>query len=419
MEPEIKIKALMKKYMNGSITPRERWVLMQLWDLYDTAELVQLMEEAGAGLPLQPMELFSQASAEAMAHAIVKQCRAEAAAKAAKRRSLRLKWLKGIAACVLLAAVAVWALQLIRDRQYKAACNITGTNGDVPTSGFYAELKAGNENWRLDSNQTGLLRRYRGMELHNSAGRVTYRHNGIDTGAGTLLGVQEIYTAAQQQYRVQLPGGVQLRLNAQTRIRLESESNGNRVLTVTLLQGELFVQHSGSIPFLLYTTNSAFQTGNSDFDVRILPNATRVVVTRGNLWVRDMRTGNSEQLAVNDAAAVLTLRWGNLLKDTLITHRGVNTAPLVTWKQRSREYNKVPLRQFVYDMGQWYGIRFDKTECLPEKNISVRLCYKAPPEEFIAALEQNGIKVYRTLKGGYAFCDPGPFIKNGRISLRQ
>ncbi|HTG57337.1 MAG TPA: hypothetical protein VL943_13760, partial [Niabella sp.] len=59
-----------------------------------------------------------------------------------------------------------------------------------------------------------------------------------------------------------------------------------------------------------------------------------------------------------------------------------------------------------------------KTECLPNKNIDAKICYKAPLAEFLSILERNDIKVYHTPQGSYAFCEPEPLKLKAETRLR-
>lgn len=117
MVPEIKIKALMKKFMKGNITAPEQAMLGQLWDLYDVDELAQLMDEAGAGLTLSRPGPFSQAEVAAIVHHIVEQCKTKAVAEDRKQRTWQLRRLKGIVTYIVLLA-ALGMPQFIKDSQY-------------------------------------------------------------------------------------------------------------------------------------------------------------------------------------------------------------------------------------------------------------------------------------------------------------
>ena len=419
MNPDVKLKELVDKWREGRITPEEEAELMLLCDLYSDDELYELSIPDAADLDSFAPELakLPYSEAQAMAAGVIKQYNKGRATRMMRLAGNRKKWLGVAASLILIAVSGVILLEYLKEKRYNAYCGIINENTEIPTDNFSATLQTGGQSFKLSAKDTGVLKRYRNMQLYNQPGKITYRPIANAGRNDRSQDTQEISTGAQQQYLVQLPDLVLLRMNAQTKIQLHSDTIRGTI-RVKLLQGTIYVKvHGQEKEFNIETVLNSTKTKNSDFVLHHSGNSVQIAVVRGAV-----QTQYSSQKGINlvakDISALYKVKSVFSTKDTVMIQHNIDINPLLAWTKISREYEHVPFRYFIEEIGIWYGLRFEKTECLPNKNIDAKICYKAPLAEFLSILERNDIKVYHTPQGSYAFCEPEPLKLKAETRLR-
>ncbi len=155
------------------------------------------------------------------------------------------------------------------------------------------------------------------------------------------------------------------------------------------------------------TANGQLHTSRADFSVRARQGDTRVTLLDGGLTAM-ARLGELRRTMDRRGSRVhiSTIReLGGSITDSLVYERRGDPDAAIAWTKATRRYRNASLREFVADMGRWYGIRVKDIHCIPPSmRVTAALCYRAPLEEALAVVGRAGLRVHR-VDGVYSFCD--------------
>lgn len=221
----------------------------------------------------------------------------------------------------------------------------------------------------------------------------------------------EIRTKAMQQYTIILPNKATVLLNASSSLKLSFHRLDS--LCFVFLKGQALItmpEEAENAPRLIVETpNAQIHSSGGQFAILAMPWYNQTTLIRGELvaftWQgrqrRDMDTPGEQVLI-----STHTLFKDKPVDSMKYSCRKSNIIKATVWTKAVRYYENVPLRQFVADMCQWYGLTIKNINCVPEDTkITTAYCYQSQPQMLYAKIREKGIPVQES-NGILTFCDP-------------
>lgn len=355
-----KAEALLKKYYNGTASPKERRIV-ERW--YHQQILERKLEEKDAGFMLSKDALWKEIS------------RKSGLDTPQGRPRKNLMWRRaGLAAAVagVLLACGLWIFdsgKLHSPSAMKSASSRSVPLNDVPPGGNRATLiLEDGRKVELEETASGIIM---------SKGAVTYADGEPVLSTGNTRGdiphapaYAILQTPKGGTYQVTLPDGTRVWLNADSRIRypLHFPEEGPRVVE---LKGEAFfdvrsLQASGKnqkkIPFLVQTPRQRIEVLGTRFNVSAYPDEQtgRTTLTEGRVRVSLPGSGREALLHPGQQAIA-----GNAGLQVL----HVNTEVVTAWTSGIFIFDNTPLKEVMRQIMRWYDVEADLQD-LPQRQIT-------------------------------------------------
>lgn len=241
------------------------------------------------------------------------------------------------------------------------------------------------------------------LELTAAPGRVS-----VDSVKSATV---EVRTKAKQQYTVILPNTASILLNAGTTLKVSYDPLDS--LYYVFLAGEALVkipeQAKSMQRLIVETPNAQIQSAGGKFAILAMSWYNQTTLLQGELVAFTRKGEQSKRM--NKPGEQVLISTHKLVPDIFVdsikyNSRKANIEQAIVWTKAIRYYNDVPLRQFVADLCQWYGLEISNINCVPEnQRITTAFCYQVPPDSLYAQIRAKGIAVHED-HGILTFCDP-------------
>lgn len=463
------IKHLLRKQLDGSLTPDEQLFLDSVRPLFDELEWNEWMIDAALALP-EPESadpLLRQQTEKLLTDA---ESRASAGDREPKQSNFpwsvrrNTRWItRGIAACVAVFVLGllfyIYNPHFVLDEWQR--CSEVDPDAELALSPDPVRLSVGAMGERVtlgytpgDSIQKGhvvvrlLDQGHYGISLQDESDPLDSGTAGSSSPAGSASSVRSsapaeqfqrirFETGAYQQIKVSLPDGATVRLDAGSRLDYcmaypDSVGDlsqrhewiyldGQALLTVREHDDRFHAHHDAQSALLVQTIHGWLEGRPGQFVLRVTQDEIRATILSGNMLL-NAHTGPGDQVLARSGTQVRLCKLCN--KDQKTEDRWstdkLNPAKIaqsLTWTKAMRHYRKVPLREFVSDMARWYGIEFEDINCISAKaTVNVDMCYRASPSELIEFIRNTGTPVIEH-KTYYSFCTPD--MENRRYNTPQ
>lgn len=410
-QPEYVIE-LIAKNMEGVLPDTERAKLAAARLIYTEAEWQQMTVEALKILeqnnPVPPLPNWKPPIMEHLE-------------KTGQSRQLRMRWpLPRAAAIAVLAVTVAWLSYIFFEKKTKPAiiggCEQLSEERSIPDPWLACTLRLpdstiiASESFSVNSS------------IHLSAVSIRQLKHGIieinSLPAPTFTdsihkAYIEVQTKAKQQYTVILPNKATVLLNAGSSLKLSFRQLDS--LCFVHLQGQakvtMPVNQTAAQRLILETSNTQIQTTSASFAVLALPWYSQTTLVNGSLTAFSRAGAQRKDMDQPGEQVIITthkLKTELLMDSMNYTCSSSAIYNALVWTKAVRYYDKVPLRQFVADMCQWYGLRIKNMHCIPEKErITTAFCYLAPAQQLYAQIRAKGLSV-REEHGVLSFCEPAP-----------
>lgn len=389
------VKVLLQKYIEGTASPQEVARLMIAWDLYDDDELADMAAEVTGDF--KNSETPSEETA---------------GYRNETSRSVKKILLKGFryVDIILLTSVIVpgcffiWLFTKPNTKPFQFSCNGVAGNTELSTGKYNCKLILSNSsNMLIDSTYKGLITQEAGAELiQPEPGLLVYqRRAGMVEKEKSLPLYHTIVTPPGQQYKVILPDGSKLWLNAATSIRFPVTLIHNK--RIVYLSGEAFfdVVPDSAAPFYIYSGNTEINVEEGTMNVNTYTGKTIATILTGRFEVKS----GSQTVRLTAGKKAMAVVSEKQLSNQIILSAG-DTLSAVSWKKTTRLYTNASMRDFVADIGRWYNLEIVNFSCIPASaHISVAMCYNTPIEQVLTIFGESGLKFYKVGKR-ITFCDP-------------
>ncbi|GGH64188.1 ferric-dicitrate binding protein FerR (iron transport regulator) [Filimonas zeae] len=219
-------------------------------------------------------------------------------------------------------------------------------NDRLPGTNKATLILANGQEILLDSAADGALADESGVRVIKLAGgRVAYQADGQP---GTVA-FNTLVTPRGGRFRVQLPDGTEVWLNAASRLRYPvSFSGGGRVVE---LEGQAWFEVAGNArqPFTVKTGGAEVHVLGTHFDVMAYADekAIRTTLVEGSVEVTE---GNKVRRLEPRQQAVIDRGQHSIAVQT------VNVDHVLAWKEGLFVFNDVDLHTILREIGRWYDI---------------------------------------------------------------
>jgi len=359
LTPE-QIRDLSDKWLKGTLTGEE----LELFEQWYNQELPESVSwEKDAGEPELKERLFAGISGR-------------------MGENLRVGWRRMAAASVVLllgAGVVLWS-------RFSARRTITGLDRpvvaiqkDFAPGGSKATLTLDDgSNITLDSSAAKGRLAQQGMTsiINMSGGGLVYRIDGDaeegktgGAGTGSVL-YNTVSTARGGQYRVRLPDGTAVWLNAASSLRFPTGFIGKE--RVVELKGEAYFEVAANVSMPFHVK---LHTSSGEGDVEVLGTSFNVNAYDDEQM---MRTSLVEGAVRIKAGAVATLlrpgQQAQLVGAGLVHVKdNVNMDEVVAWKNNRFNFKSADIRTIMRQISRWYDVEVEYTAAAPPGDSSKKV----------------------------------------------
>ena len=352
-----RIDFLFRKYFDASSTEEERREFLELVAQGSQDEdLQQLLEEK-----LQeyaPDKQLDQLSADTLFNTIMQKSDHREPARVVKlnRRSPPYKWLVGIAVAIAMVSLNIWYWdkENYSDNPPPQQAALKDTAHPVPGSNKAMLILADGSILALDSTGDGAIAIQGNTKvLKQGKGELSY-----EAGAHTQSGEIQYNTLSTPyggQYRIKLPDGSRVWLNAASSIRYPTAFMG-KTRTVTI-KGEAYfeVQKNTAQPFVVQTEKMEVEVLGTHFNVNSYEDepVTRATLVEGSVRVKTAG-------ASKDGA---TLKPGEQAQwkqeDEKLNIRTVDVESVTAWKNGYFHFDGTPAQEVMRQVSRWYDVQIE------------------------------------------------------------
>lgn len=377
--------ALLKKHMELKASPSEIEILMLGLDLYDEEEIVQMLDK------IEPDVNFGEYQNEEWEAPFFGTLQnrinigsAQKMKSADKTDFARAAVIVGI---FILAGLAAWFC----GGRSKLITSCGGLSGEseIPTGVYSCRLTLNSGcSIFIDSTYKGPVAKQGNTEIMRLlSGELLYMKKANILNDSSQIMFNTIATSAGDQYQVILPDGSRVRLNAASSIRFPVEFSANKRMVT--LEGEAFfdIKSNKAAPFYINAGNAEIGALGTSFNVNAYSGNTITTLLSGSLEIKN----NKDSVRLKPGQEAIAGFGPATNSRPLIIVHAADTAKAVSWKKVLRVYEKVPLKAFVSDIGRWYNLELQHTECIPDRVISATLCYETPLSKILTLFQANGL----------------------------
>lgn len=340
MEPNnFPVKDLLQKFLDGVITDAESEALFA-WlkenpAAAESPELESLLEEVYHRSFEEPPALSPAAGARILDRLME--------STAAPVVPMRRRWIPYAAAAALLLTAAGTAMLVMRNK--KAAPPLAGNTIAAPAKpGNHAMLTlASGQQIRLDS-AYGDIVKSGDLQVNNNKGELDYKGNANTAELHTLT------TPKGGQYRLTLPDGTNVWLNAASSITFPTAFNGKyRQVKMT---GEVYfdIKQQASQPFMVNIDGKAsVEVLGTEFNVNAYPDEPGIRTT--------LLQGSVRMLHHNATAVLKPGQQAVVSNDQLNVTTSADTEMVVAWKEGLFRFEHTPLDAVLRQLARWYDVQ--------------------------------------------------------------
>lgn len=375
-----RLRDLFDRYYKGNATPEEERELMTAIRSGTQDEGFEKLLREYWQNPEEDAHLFDEQKSRRILSSVL----ASAPAQSAEPRGrVRAIWIRYAAAAAVVVGVGLWMQWKDRaaERQGNAAVNAVAA--DVPPGGNKALLTlADGAAIELDKMRSGLVARQGDTEISKTPdGTLVYNIRAQAKGGSS--GFNKVSTPRGGQYKVLLPDGSKVWLNASSSIRFPSVFPASgRPVEIT---GEAYfeVVKDKDRPFVVRFNGSAVQVLGTSFNIMAYPeeNASRTTLVEGAVSIRN--EGQQARLVPGQEAAVLP---GGQIRTAF---KPVEEA--VAWKNGMFYFKKASIEDVMRQLSRWYDVEIVFRDEVPVKRFTGQVSRDANLSEIVGMLRFSGV----------------------------
>lgn len=335
-----RLELLFEKYLQKSCTSQEKAELFDLISMSEHDEAVKALIDDAIRLSEEEVLLSAQKSDEILSLIISAGKPVPVVVKMQRRRIIR--WV----AAATIVLVAGSALLFRNNNNQKNTIAFHQPSMKIPPGHDGAILTlADGSTVQLDSLGNGLIAMQQGRQVIMNNGEITYKgqanHNSV--------ALNRIHTPRGRQFRLELPDGSKVWLNAASSITYPTAFNGrDRQVEVT---GEVYLEVAPQAekPFIVKIDSStSIEVLGTAFNINSYTDESARAITL---------LGGS--IRVNTAGKDVVLRPGQqALAGTgpLVVTNNIDVDQVMAWKNGSFNFNGMDLPSVLRQLSRWYDV---------------------------------------------------------------
>ncbi|QEC45102.1 FecR family protein [Pseudobacter ginsenosidimutans] len=382
-----RINELYNKAMQNGATEAELKELMTLMtDAANESESRQLIRQAIAegyvsGQPMQEDRLLE------LQEAIINIAGHEAAPNAGSRKSLfpvkSAGWLKW-AAVIVIALGAGSYFWLFRQKTGSTAVqNVVSAKDILPGTNKAILTLADGSSIFLDSTTNGIIAQQGTAAIEKqSNGTIVYNLNGASDGK---VMTNTLRTPKGGQYKLTLPDGTKVWMNAASSITYPASFTGNK--RAVSVSGELYfeVAKNATQPFIVEVEDrSSIEVLGTSFNLNAYDNESSSKTTLIEGKVRVKKEDQAEVLQPGQQA-----RIGNAI--TIASK--VDIDQILAWKNGNFNFEDMPLSEIMRQLERWYDIEVRYEGTVPSIKFHGKMSRGVTLSDVITFLSDNDLKL--------------------------
>jgi ferric-dicitrate binding protein FerR (iron transport regulator) len=384
-----KMQQLAEKWLNNSITDQEKKEFLDWYNQFNDEELLLAPEYRPVIRRLKEEMLIN----------IQKKIAADDLSPPYENSAVlyRMKWLRVSVAAVLVLVIAAGALILVSPKK-AAQPRIAGQKtlspapADVLPGSNKALLTLGDGSTIvLDSANTGNLARQGNTQvLKLGDGQLKYKSGPGDDRAA--VSYNTLATPRGGQYRLVLPDGSQVWLNAASRIRYPTAFIGHeRRVTVS---GEAYfeIAANASMPFKVLVDRG---TGNKDpMEIEVLGTQFNVNAYADETAIRTTLLEGSVKLIKGTSSGVMKPGQQAQLEENgeIRWIPGADVEKAVAWKNGVFEFGDENLQTVMRQIARWYDVEVEYEGNIPADRFTGRVSRKTSLSGVLKILQLSDIR---------------------------
>lgn len=258
------------------------------------------------------------------------------------------KWLPKVAAAVLLLAIATIGWQY-----YRTAKNVTplsslaNTRPDPLPGGNKAMLTLANgATVVLDSAANNAIPSQGATKVIRINGQLKYE---AGQAANDAVVFNTLTTPRGGQYKVELPDGTLVWLNAASSLRFPTAFTGGERTVILNGEGYFEVAHRNNMPFKVQLGSGVVEVLGTHFNIMAYPNETKVRTTLLEGAVKVTHNTHAARLVPGQQAS-----W--MADGSNITVITADTDEAVSWKEGYFQFNRALLADVMRQLQRWYNV---------------------------------------------------------------
>lgn len=383
-EPDY-IKTLLRRHITGKINQHEEKMLLLGVQLYEDEELVKFIQEIFDSVKEVPD--FFTIDWRPTAKDVIK------SSQQANRKKRSEMILSIAASLFFVAIVSVLGWMLLTPRHLNYSCDHSGPSNTefLPGINKCRVTLSNGCTITIDSSYTGKVTRQGSYDIRRlESGTLVYENVTDEIADDTLYNT--ITTSEGAQYRVVLPDGHKVILNAMSSIRIPIISVSTEMHVE--VWGEVYFDNSGSKNMLcVHTGKTIFKMNSGKVNVNGYSDEASITLISGepikikyeaNLVDLDP----DRQIVISDNFTNRSSEGSTLISDA-------DTAQVISWQKPVRIYQNMENKEFIKDIARWYDLEIVNIRNVPSGTVSGEFCYDTPLEKILNRIRLEGMRFKR------------------------
>lgn len=328
-------------------------------------------------------ELFTHLNdEEALAGALVRLQQTDTAAqlkilnrRLAHKQRIRYirRWGSIAAMLVLTLGISFWVYERYQAANGKSQIQLTSEYGDdvMPGTNRATLTLADGSVIQLSEDKSGII---------TGAGVLTYDDGSLlDDATTSAIEYATLTTPRGGQYRITLPDGSKVWLNAASSLKYPTAFTGNERKVEITGEGYFEIVQNEKQPFIVQSGQHRVQVLGTQFNVNAYPDQPSTVTTlvSGSVSISSNGMGETKRLNPGEQSIYI----GNN-----ITVSKVNIHSFTGWKEGEFVFHHITLAEILPQLERWYDLELEAGD-IPDERFYAEINRSAPLSEVLSVIE--------------------------------
>ena len=297
------------------------------------------------------------------------------------------KWFYGIAASIILLIAAFGIYKIINNKQSKQASIAKNDQTGIQPGGNKATLTLSNGSViDLISAPNGLIKGDNGTIIDKSKdGEILYKDSGISNSAASY---NILTTPKGGQYKVQLPDGSQVWLNAASSLKYPTAFATSERIVELKGEGYFEIAKDKTKPFKVKLADgNEVKVLGTHFNIMAYENEKSKDVTLLEGRVEITKGDNEQRLTPG--------QQGRITSSKIILVNSVDTDQVIGWKNGQFIFQDADIQSIMRQVARWYDVDI-KYETSNTQHFNATISRKEPVLRLLHILEETGQIHFKT-----------------------